>query len=138
MLRKVLMNVMKENHYVACTIMVKSKDGRYVFLVRQEDKGFSFLATQVKPKETGLASVINRLKEVCNLNIEKLELNELTNAIVEENRIPLFVFIYEDDELVDPEQLLTDDCDLSWVHSDNVISTLEQWKISGVPQFLLI
>lgn len=75
---------------------------------------------------------------MCNLDIEKLELNELTNAIVDDNRIPLFVFIYEDINLVDPDQLLAESYDLSWEHSDNVIATLEQWKISGVPQFLLI
>lgn len=132
------MNLMKENHYVACTILVKGKDGRYVFLVRKEDEGFAFLATTVRPKQTGLASVINRLKEICNLDIEKLELNELTNAIVDDNRIPLFVFVYEDNDLVDPDQLLANESDLSWEHSENVISTLEQWKISGVPQFLLI
>ncbi|GAB2318658.1 hypothetical protein IRB23SM22_09160 [Alkalibacterium sp. s-m-22] len=130
--------MMKENHYVACTILVKDENGRYVFLVRKQDEGFAFLATTVKPKQTGLASVIDRLKQVSNLDIEKLELNELTNAIVDDNRIPLFVFIYENGDLDRPDDLLTENTDLSWVHSENVITTLEQWKISGVPQFLLI
>ncbi|EXJ24487.1 hypothetical protein ADIAL_0026 [Alkalibacterium sp. AK22] len=129
---------MKENHYVACTVLVKDEDGRYVFLVRKEDSGYAFLATAVKPKQTGLASVISRLKEAIDLNIEKLELNELTNAIVDENRIPLFVFVYEDESLTYPNQLLSSEDELSWVYSENIISTLEQWKISGVPQFLLI
>lgn len=123
---------------MACTVLVKNEDGRYVFLVSKEDNGFAFLATTVKPKQTGLASVISRLKEVIDLDIEKLELNELTNAIVEDNRIPLFVFVYEDASLTYPDQLLSDEDELSWVYSDNIISTLEQWKISGVPQFLLI
>ncbi|WP_051503609.1 hypothetical protein [Alkalibacterium sp. AK22] len=130
--------MMKENHYVACTVLVKDEDGRYVFLVRKEDSGYAFLATAVKPKQTGLASVISRLKEAIDLNIEKLELNELTNAIVDENRIPLFVFVYEDESLTYPNQLLSSEDELSWVYSENIISTLEQWKISGVPQFLLI
>lgn len=130
--------MMKENHYVACTIMVKGKDGRYVFLVSEENEGYAFLATKIKPERTGLASVIERLKEVASFQIEYLELNELTNAVVKDTSIPFFVFLYEDEEATDPEDLLIDKSDLSWVHSENIVSTLEQWKISGVPQFLLI
>lgn len=130
--------MIKENHYVASTILVKDSDGRYVFLVKKEEDGFSFPATLVEPRKTGLACVINRLKEIVDIEIEKLELTELTNAIVNDDRIPLFVFIYEDDNLSSPYDLLIEDSELSWVHSDNIVSTLEQWKISGVPQFLLI
>ncbi|MDZ7834308.1 MAG: hypothetical protein U5K84_02290 [Alkalibacterium sp.] len=82
--------------------------------------------------------MINRLKEIVDIEIEKLELTELTNAIVNDDRIPLFVFMYEDETLSSPYDLLIEDSELSWVHSDNIVSTLEQWKISGVPQFLLI
>lgn len=130
--------MIKENHYVASTILVKDTDGRYVFLVKKEEDGFSFPATLVEPRKTGLACVISRLKEIADIEIEKLELTELTNAIVNDDRIPLFVFIYEDDNLSSPYDLLIEDSELSWVHSDNIVSTLEQWKISGVPQFLLI
>lgn len=130
--------MINENHYVASTILVKDSEDRYVFLVKREEEGYSFPATQVEPKKTGLACVINRLKELVSIEIEKLELNELTNAIVDDNRIPLFVFIYEDKNLSSPEDLLIEDNGLSWVHSENIVSTLEQWKISGVPQFLLI
>lgn len=130
--------MMRENHYVACTIMVKDTDGRYVFLVSEEKDGYAFLATQIKPERTGLASVIDRLKEVASFKIDYLELNELTNAVVKNTSIPLFVFLYDDEEATDPNDLLLEETDLSWVHSENVISTLEQWKISGVPQFLLI
>jgi len=130
--------VIKENHYVASTILVKDEEDRYVFLVKEEKDGYSFPASIVEPKKTGLACVINRLKEIVNIEIEKLELNELTNAIVNDIRIPLFVFIYEDDDLETPKDLLKEGNGLSWVHSENLVSTLEEWKISGVPQFLLI
>ncbi|SFC21212.1 hypothetical protein SAMN04488102_1043 [Alkalibacterium subtropicum] len=130
--------MIKENHYVASTILVKDEEGRYVFLVKEEKDGYSFPASVVEPKKTGLACVINRLKEIVDIDIEKLELTELTNAIVNDNRIPLFVFIYEDDTLSSPGDLLIEDNGLSWVHSENIVSTLEEWKISGVPQFLLI
>lgn len=129
--------MIKENHYVACTILAQDKDGRYVFLVKKEEDGFSFPATVAEPKKTGLACVINRLKEIVHLDIEKLELSELTNAIVDNHRIPLFVFSYDNMDIL-PHELLPEDSELSWAHSENVVSTLEQWKISGVPQFLLI
>lgn len=130
--------MIKENHYIACTILVKDENGRYAFLVKKEEDGFSFPATNAEPKKTGLACVIKRLKEIVYIDIENLELNELTNAIVDSDRIPLFVFSYKDATLVSPQDLLPEDSDLSWVHSENIVKTLEQWKISGVPQFLLI
>ncbi|MFO8069604.1 MAG: hypothetical protein R6U02_06525 [Alkalibacterium sp.] len=132
------MILIKENHYVASTVLVKDADGRYVFLVRKEENGYSFPSTLVEPKKTGLACVIGRLKELVNIKIENLELNELTNAVVNDNRIPLFVFIYEDENVSSPSELLMEDSGLSWVHSENIMSTLEEWKISGVPQFLLM
>lgn len=129
--------MIKENHYVACTILAQDVDGRYVFLVKKEEEGFSFPATHAEPKKTGLACVINRLKQIVHIDIEKLELSELTNAIVENHRIPLFVFSYDNAD-VSPQDLLPEDSELSWAHSENIIATLEQWEISGVPQFLLI
>lgn len=118
--------------------MAKDKNGRYVFLVNKEDTGFSFPATSVEPKKTGLACIIDRIKETLVVEVEKLELNELTNAVVNQHSVPLFVFTYEDDSLQDPEQLLPKGSSLSWLHSENLTKTLEEWEISGVPQFLLI
>lgn len=127
-----------EQRYVACTIMAKDENGRYVFLVKQEENGFSFPATTVEPKKTGLACVIDQIKETLSVEVEKLELNELTNAVVDEHSVPLFVFTYEDDSVEDPRQLLPEGSSLSWLHSENLTQTLEEWEISGVPQFLLI
>ncbi|WP_256864612.1 hypothetical protein [Marinilactibacillus piezotolerans] len=127
-----------KNHYVACTVLVKDEEDRYVFLVKKEEEGFSFPATEVLPKKTGLACIIDRMKEVLLLEVEKLELNELTNAVVENHRVPLFVFTYEDEQLRTPLDLLPDNSELSWEHSEKITKTLKEWEISGVPQFLLI
>lgn len=127
-----------ENHYVACTVMVNDENGRPVFLVRKETEGYSFPATTVEPKKTGLACVIERIKETLDIDVTHLELNELTNAVVEEHRVPLFVFSYLDEKVQNPMQLLPADSSLSWLHSENLTQTLEEWQISGVPQFLLI
>ena len=78
------------------------------------------------------------MKEVLLLDAEKLELNELTNAVVANHRVPLFVFNYEDEKIKSPMELLPEDSELSWEHSEKITKTLKDWEISGVPQFLLI
>ncbi|GEQ33188.1 hypothetical protein ACEN4P_09290 [Marinilactibacillus psychrotolerans] len=127
-----------KNHYVACTVLVKDENDRFVFLVKKEAEGFSFPATEVLPRKTGLACIIDRMKEVLLLDAEKLELNELTNAVVANHRVPLFVFNYEDEKIKSPMELLPEDSELSWEHSEKITKTLKDWEISGVPQFLLI
>lgn len=118
--------------------MAKDENDRFVFLVKKEGDGFSFPATTVEPKKTGLACIIERIKETLAIEVEKLELNELTNAVVDGHSVPLFVFTYEDDSVDSPLQLLPEESSLSWLHSENLTQTLEEWEISGVPQFLLI
>ncbi|MER2064274.1 MAG: hypothetical protein ABS873_06450, partial [Alkalibacterium sp.] len=66
--------MIKGNHYVASTILVKDEEGRFVFLVKEEKDGYSFPASIVEPGKTGLACVINRMKEIVDIDIEKLEL----------------------------------------------------------------
>ncbi|API90287.1 hypothetical protein BKP56_06675 [Marinilactibacillus sp. 15R] len=129
---------MAKNRYVACTVLVKDEDDRFVFLVKKEAEGFSFPATEVLPRKTGLACIIDRMKEVLLLDVEKLELNELTNAVVANHRVPLFVFNYEDEQIKSPMELLPEDSELTWEHSEKITKTLKDWEISGVPQFLLI
>ncbi|WP_208559353.1 hypothetical protein [Marinilactibacillus kalidii] len=131
-------NLIAKNHYVACTVLVKDEEDRYVFLVKKEVEGFSFPATEVLPKKTGLACIIERIKEVLHIDVEKLELNELTNAVVQNHSVPLFVFIYDNESHPSPQDLLKDNSELSWEHSEKITKTLEDWEISGVPQFLLI
>ena len=61
---------------------------------------------------------------------------ELTNAIVADVRIPLFVFELTEN-LDDLESLLkvSKDDTLSWQHTDAIRGALSTWEISGVPQF---
>lgn len=118
--------------------MVKDENGRYVFLVKQIEDGYSFPVTSVESKKTGLACIIESMKSMLHIEVENLELNELTNAVVNDHRVPLFVFTYEDDTIKNPNQLLPQNSGLSWLHSENLTHTLEEWELSGVPQFLLI
>lgn len=127
-----------DNHYVACTIMVKDENERYVFLVKQKSEGYSFPVTSVKSNKTGLACIIESMKSMLAIEVENLELNELTNAVVNEYSVPLFVFTYEDETIESPNELLLEESQLSWLHGEKLTQTLEEWEITGVPQFLLI
>src|SRR5699024_4602939 len=125
---------MLENHSVACTVMAKDTDGDYVFLVEDQPKGFSFLKTVISRDKTGLASIIEKIKNELAIDVAELELFELTNAVVEKARITLFVFSCRDEGL-HYKEVLSSDSNLTWQHSESLTNTLKQWEISGVPQF---
>lgn len=125
---------MAEKQSVACTVMARDTDGDYVFLVEDHPKGFSFLNTVIRHDQTGLASIIEKIKKELAINVADLELFDLTNAVVEQIRIPLFVFSCRDESL-HYSQVLADDSPLTWQHSRSLTDTLKKWEISGVPQF---
>ncbi|MGB7365377.1 hypothetical protein [Carnobacterium jeotgali] len=126
---------MTEKRLVAGTIMAKGPEGKYVFLVKKETEMDFFTTTEINDSKTGLASIIDKLKTILPIEASDLKLYELTNAVVSDNRIPLFVFEFLDVEV--DHRLLTENNDnsLSWLHSDELTKTLEKWEISGVPQF---
>src|SRR5699024_7290973 len=110
---------MTEEHCVACTVMAKDADGDYVFLVENHSRGFSFLRTAISHNKTGLASIIEKVKNELAINVSDLELYELTNAVVEKSRIPLFVFSCRNEEL-HYKDILSNSSSLSWEHSENL------------------
>lgn len=126
---------MTEKRWVAGTIMAKGPEGKYVFLVKAEAEVHSFPTTEISDVKTGLATILEALKTILPIKATDLNLYELTNAVVNDNRIPLFVFELYDEEA--DYRLLTESGDnsLTWLHSDELTKTLENWEISGVPQF---
>jgi len=117
-------------HYIAYTVIIKDDDGQINFLVQQEGNRYSFPSTLATIKRTALACVISRIKDLLSLNVDNLELTELTNAVVHENRIPLYVFYYEE-----PKKLenIKDDDKYTWGHYNELKSTFNEWHIDGVP-----
>lgn len=126
---------MTEKRWVAGTIMAKGPGGKYVFLVEIEAEMHSFPTTEISDVKTGLATILETLKTILPIKATDLNLYELTNAVVNDNRIPLFVFELYDEEA--DYRLLTESGDnsLTWLNSDELTKTLEKWEISGVPQF---
>lgn len=128
--------MVKNQSFLLYTVIVKRADGRMMFLVendRDQESEFIFPVTASTKAETGLATVINNLTDILSLDVEKLELAELTNACISELSIPLFVFNYEYDS--DPDELLKDLEQFEWQFSVNFKDTLQKYDISGVPSF---
>ena len=130
---------MIEKQWVAGTVMTMDQEGRSVFLVSNktgETANFSFPSAKIAENRTGLASNLEDLKHKLTIDVSSLHLFELTNAIVADVRIPLFVFELTEN-LDDLESLLkvSKDDTLSWQHTDAIRGALSTWEISGVPQF---
>jgi hypothetical protein len=126
--------MLESNPCVAYTVITKREDGKLMFLVEKNKTDFVFPLTSYEKFGTGLASVLEEIKVALNLNIDQLELAELINTIIEEQRIPLFVFNYQD-ETIELEKLVAPSSELQWQVSDNFTDTLKKYEISGVPNF---
>ena len=122
------------NPCVAYTIITKRNDGKLMFLVEEKEESFTFPRTAYVDSCTGLASVIEEIKKTLQLEIEELELSELINTVIEDQRIPLFVFNYAQ-EVKELEELIRPKSELIWQVSDNLANTLRKYEISGVPSF---
>lgn len=129
---------MIEKQWVAGTVMALDKDGKSVFLVANQSgkaDDFSFPATKLSKDRTGLASILEDLKEKLTIEVSSLNLFELTNAVVDDMRIPLFIFEMPK-EMENLEMLLKpSESNLSWQHTSALRDALKTWEISGVPQF---
>lgn len=126
--------MVEKQSFIAYTIMVQRTDGKWLFLVQHEKSDFIFPGTTIGERHTGLATAIEEMKETLDLNFDKVELAELTNAVTKNQRIPLFVFKYHCGT-EQPADLLHPGSKLEWQVSDNFKDTLQQYEISGVPLF---
>ncbi|WP_034550950.1 hypothetical protein [Carnobacterium funditum] len=126
---------MTEKQRVAGTIMTHNPEGKYVFLVENENEKLSFPVTQILDTQTGLACILEELKQKLAIDIHNLNLFELTNAVVNGKNIPLFVFEVANKEIQVDDILKEDLLQLSFVQSGALTEALEGWEISGVPQF---
>ena len=116
---------------VAGTVMLHLKNGSKKFLVH--GVGDSFELTSVVFSEeigTGLANILQALKEEASLNVNNINLVELTNGHIDNENIPLFVFETE-------EAIM--DSDLSegyyWEEPEEFQKIIRDYEIEGVPLF---
>lgn len=124
----------KHKSYIGYTVIVKRYDGKPLFLVEHEKTDYLFPGTKAVDEHSGLSTIIEEVKRTLNIDFDKLELSELTNAVMGEKRIPLFVFTYDCSECT-PESLLLNGNNLEWQTSERFKETLQQYEIKGVPFF---
>lgn len=124
----------KTKSFIGYTVIVKRYDGKPMFLVAHEQTEFMFPGTKAVDEQSGLSTIIDEIKETLNIDFEKLELSELTNAVIGEEHIPLFVFTYDCSDCT-PQSILLNETNLEWQTSDNFKKTLQQYEIKGVPFF---
>ena len=121
--------------YIAYTIIVERDDGKPMFLIDNDETYFGFPAGESIKNQSGLSIIIDELKRTLkNIDFGRIELSELTNLVIEDNRSPFFVLKYQCGN-VSPKDLLLESSTLEWQLSDNIYETLQQYDISGVPLF---
>lgn len=92
--------------------------------------------TPIYKEKTGLACIIEELKNILDIQGSALDLYELTNSVVNGSRVPLFVFSLNKNITTELNKLLKENsAQYAWMSSDTLIETLENIDISGVPLF---
>ena len=124
----------KTRSYIGYTVIVERYDGKPLFLVAHEQTDFLFPGTETVDEQSGISTIIEEIKVALNIDFEKLELSELTNAVIDDKRLPLFVFTYDCSECT-PQSILLNDTNLEWQTSESFKKTLQQYEIKGVPFF---
>lgn len=127
---------MNKKHLVAGTVMAQAYNGKYVFLVKSEEGSYELPMTTIANDKTGMACIIDELKTILNVDGSSIDLYELTNSVVNDSRVPLFVFslnkqFIELNELFKENQTTT----YHWMPSEALTKALSNMDISGVPIF---
>ncbi|SFH86987.1 hypothetical protein [Pisciglobus halotolerans] len=126
---------MTEEQWVAGTVLAKGKDGKYLFLVEDNQSQYSLPWTTICNDKTGLACIIEELKRILKVEATALNLYDLSNAVIKGYRVPLFVFTLEDEKVNAEQSFGVGDEQFSWEPSTVLIQTLGNVEISGVPHF---
>ncbi|OJG69498.1 hypothetical protein RV11_GL002620 [Enterococcus phoeniculicola] len=77
---------------VAGTIMLHLEDGSKKFLMHSVGSSKELAIANFSAEQTGLANILNLLTETVNIDVNEINLVELTNTHIMKENIPLFVF----------------------------------------------
>ena len=80
------------NKLVAGTVMLNTAEGKQLFLLHQANGVLDFGVTQVLDDQTSLASILDFLKNRANIDLDHVELVELTSVILDNRSVPLYLF----------------------------------------------
>lgn len=114
---------------VSGTVILHMEDGSNKFLVAAQGDEISFAVTTIVEAQTGLASFLNYMKDQLKLDVNEIQLVELTNAYVNNKSIPLFVFETEEEFGVElPKGFV-------WAEGPKVQDMLAGYQLEGMPFF---
>ena len=118
------------NQLVAGTVMLNSANGDKKFLVHKDDDKFNFVMTPIDGDRTSLACILTALKSEVEVDVNSIELVELTNVQMDSKKMPFYVFEIEE---VAATGELTES--YVWETPSTLRSVLNKFQISGVPIF---
>lgn len=118
------------NQLVAGTVMLNSANGDKRFLVKRNEENFDFVTTTMNEDFTSLACILKELKSEVMMDVNSIDLVELTNVSVNNRKMPLFVFEMEEQK---NDSVLGDS--YAWETPNTLRSVLNKFQISGVPIF---
>lgn len=106
------------------------EDGSKKFLVRTINDGLALAFTDFSAEQTGLANILQILKEEVQLDIENIQLVELTNGQIQDINVPLFVFDAQENQ---QQAELPDE--YYWANAQTFREIIQDMDIEGMPFF---
>lgn len=113
---------------ISGTIMLHLEDGSKRFLVHEDGNTKEFARTDTQAGNTVLASFLNFLKEKLLIDVNNINLMELTNTQSRGQSMPLYVFEMQGTTTALPQNYL-------WETPDSLREILSSVQIEGVPLF---
>lgn len=120
-----------ENKQIAATVILNKADGSKRFLMRQTSAQSTLVVANANEGNTGLANVLQVLKEQVAIDVYQLQLVELTNGIIKDKRMPIFVF-----EINESENMHTELADgYIWKDTQYFMERIANFEVKGMPLF---
>lgn len=115
---------------VAGTVMLHLEDGSKKFLMCINEDKLELASTAFLEERTGLANILQLLKDAVQLDITHINLLELTNGKAQDMNVPLFVF-----EAKEKEQPETLPASYKWTEAKVFREAIQRYNIDGMPFF---
>lgn len=118
-----------EQSRVAGTVILNLQDGHKKFLVQKEDGNVSFIQATIDNNYTSLACILEKLTQSVGLDSDLMDLVELTNINIENDKLPLFVFSLNEEDI----KYCSLDSEFLWEEPATLRMVLQHFNVSGVP-----
>lgn len=121
---------------VAGTIMYKTKQGQYDFLVqKQADTDYKMLSTHKNSDQTPLAAALNAIKATIKIDVNELRLINLANINLEGENVSFFVFQWSEHpaEFYDEQLQIIAESGYRFANPSEITELLDKLEVTGVP-----